>query len=70
MSASIDEITRKVGETREEADARYLQSAIRDGQATEIMNMVRDMDDIVHLLGIEDSFETPCEAIRKLMPAE
>jgi hypothetical protein len=51
----------------EEEDAEYLRSAIANRQATEIMDMVREMDDIVHLLGIEDSFEKPTEAIRRLM---
>jgi hypothetical protein len=51
----------------EKADAKYLQSAIRDGEAHVIMGMVREMDAVVHLLGIEDSFETPSEMILKLL---
>jgi len=47
-------------------DVKYLKSAIRDGSATEIMDMVRQMDDVVHALEIEDSFESPVEAINKL----
>lgn len=47
-------------------DVNYLESAIKNGHATEVMDMVRMMDDVVHALEIEDGFETPVEAINAL----
>ena len=38
--------------TTDLTDAEYLQNAIRDGRATEIMDMVRAMDEVVHALEI------------------
>lgn len=48
-------------------DVAYLESAIRDGHATEIMDMVRELDRIVQLLGIADSDVTPSEEVEKLL---
>lgn len=52
--------------TTDLTDAEYLQNAIRDGRATEIMDMVRAMDEVVHALEIEDDFTPPVEAINRL----
>lgn len=49
-------------------DVATLESAIKDGQATEIMDMVREMDEVVHALGIEDiSDEKPSDKIKRLI---
>lgn len=51
-------------------DVAALEMAIKNGQATEIMDMVREMDSVVHALGIEDSFEKPSDRIKRLLRAE
>ena len=59
-------IERPTFSEREERDARYLLAAIKDGQAGQIMDMVREMDFVVHELGIADSFKRPSEEIRQI----
>lgn len=54
-------------EHTEQSDADYLRGAIANGQAHEIMAMIREMDSVCAALGIQESFETPTEAIRKLL---
>ena len=51
-------------------DVDYLERAIRDGEATVIMDMIREMDDVVHALGIEDSDEKPSDAIKRIIRSE
>lgn len=65
--STIEDVTAAHGESRQSADARYLQSVIRDGRATEIMDMIREMDSVCAILEIQDSFKTPTEAIRNLL---
>jgi hypothetical protein len=48
-------------------DVASLERAIKDGQATEIMDMIREMDAVVHALGLEDSFEKPSDRIKRLI---
>lgn len=48
-------------------DVDALKRAIQNGQATEIMDMVREMDAVVHALGIEDDFEKPSDRIKRLL---
>lgn len=49
----------------DDVDALY--RAIKNGQATEIMDMVREMDAVVHALGLEDDFEKPSDRIKRLL---
>lgn len=65
--ATIEDITRADGESKESVDGRYLAAAIKDGRASEIMDMIREMDEVCAILEIQDIFETPTEAIRKLL---
>jgi len=48
-------------------DIAYLENAIKNGRATEIMDMIREMDEVVHALGIEDDFEKPSDRIKRLI---
>lgn len=48
----------------EQADADYLRRSIDSGNAHIIMDMVREMDDIVKLLGIEDSHDSVIDVLR------
>lgn len=48
-------------------DVAALERAIQNGQATEIMDMVREMDAVVHALGLEDDFEKPSDRIKRLL---
>ena len=68
--STLEDVTRAPDETKESGDARYLASVIKDGRATEIMDMIREMDSVCAILEIQDSFETPTEAIRKLLSAK
>jgi hypothetical protein len=59
-------IQRPSRDASEEQDAAYLQAAIANKHAGQIMEMVREMDAVVAELEIADSFEAPSAAIRKL----
>lgn len=50
--------------SNEEADALALQRAIKDGQAHQIMDMVREMDEIVAIMGLQSSHESPIDVLR------
>jgi hypothetical protein len=51
-------------------DVEALKNAIKNGQATEIMDMVREMDAVVHALGLEDDFAKPSDRIKRLLRAD
>ena len=51
-------------------DVEALKNAIKNGPATEIMDMVREMDAVVHALGLEDDFEQPSDRIKRLLRAD
>lgn len=68
--AEVMNITAKMlSEQRSELDRKYLEQVLRDGRASEIMDMVREMDNVCSVLGIQESFTTPTDAIKKLMSA-
>lgn len=48
----------------EESDASYLHGAIATGEAHVIMDMVRELDEIIALLGLEQSEVTAFETLR------
>lgn len=48
----------------ETADAEYLRRAIESGEAHVIMNMVRELDLIVGLMGLEQSEDSAIDVLR------
>lgn len=66
LAIAAAEVTAET-EAQERSDADYLRSAIASCQANEIMSMVREMDQVVSVLCLEESFEKPSDVIRKLI---
>lgn len=49
----------------EERAVEYLQNAIRDGQAAQLMADLNKLDEVVRLLGIGEEFRSPADEIRR-----